>query len=217
MRKINFSASMMCANYANLEKEIYELEEAGIDSFHIDIMDGNFVPNFGVGRHDVQYIRRTTQKPVEVHLMVTNPIKNIDIFIDMGVDVIYIHPESDSHPSTTLQKIIEAGITPGIAINPGTSVESILELLYIVDRVLVMAVNPGHAGQVYLPYVGQKIDKLLAIKDEYKFEVYWDGSCSRDKIATFAPRGISGFVLGTATLFYQSKTYKEILNEIRMI
>lgn len=208
---------MMCANYANLEKEIYELEEAGIDSFHIDIMDGNFVPNFGVGRHDVQYIRRTTQKPVEVHLMVTNPIKNIDIFIDMGVDVIYIHPESDSHPSTTLQKIIEAGITPGIAINPGTSVESILELLYIVDRVLVMAVNPGHAGQVYLPYVGQKIDKLLAIKDEYKFEVYWDGSCSRDKIATFAPRGISGFVLGTATLFYQSKTYKEILNEIRMI
>lgn len=217
MRKINFSASMMCANYANLEKEIYELEEAGIDSFHIDIMDGNFVPNFGVGRHDVQYIRRTTQKPVEVHLMVTNPIKNIDIFIDMGVDVIYIHPESDSHPSTTLQKIIEAGITPGIAINPGTSVESILELLYIVDRVLVMAVNPGHAGQVYLPYVGQKIDKLLAIKDEYKFEVYWDGSCSRDKIATFAPRGISGFVLGTATLFYQSKTYKEILSEIRMI
>lgn len=208
---------MMCANYANLEKEIYELEEAGIDSFHIDIMDGNFVPNFGVGRHDVQYIRRTTQKPVEVHLMVTNPIKNIDIFIDMGVDVIYIHPESDSHPSTTLQKIIEAGITPGIAINPGTSVESILELLYIVDRVLVMAVNPGHAGQVYLPYVGQKIDKLLAIKDEYKFEVYWDGSCSRDKIATFAPRGISGFVLGTATLFYQSKTYKEILSEIRMI
>lgn len=208
---------MMCANYANLEKEIYELEEAGIDSFHIDIMDGNFVPNFGVGRHDVQYIRRTTQKPVEVHLMVTNPIKNIDIFIDMGVDVIYIHPESDHHPSTTLQKIIEAGITPGIAINPGTSVESILELLYIVDRVLVMAVNPGHAGQVYLPYVGQKIDKLLAIKDEYKFEVYWDGSCSRDKIATFAPRGISGFVLGTATLFYQSKTYKEILSEIKMI
>ena len=127
------------------------------------------------------------------------------------MDTIYIHPESDYHPSTTLQHIIEAGIKPGIAINPGTSIESILELLYIVDRVLIMSVNPGHAGQVYLPYVGQKIEKLLAIKDKYNIEVYWDGACSMDKIETFAPKGIQGFVLGTTVLFGKDRPYGEIL------
>lgn len=214
---IKYSASMMCANYACLQKEISNLEEGGIDSFHIDIMDGQFVPNFGMGLQDLEYIRSATGLPVEVHLMIKKPDSYLNIFINRGVDVIYIHPEADYHPSITLQHIIEAGITPGIAINPGTSVESIIELLNIVDRVLVMSVNPGHAGQVYLPYVGKKIDKLLAIKDMYNIEVFWDGACGEDKIRTFAPKGVSGFILGTTVLFGKEQSYGEILGKLRQI
>lgn len=212
---IEFAASMMCANYANLEDEIRALEAGGIDSFHIDIMDGTFVPNFGMGIHDLKYLRSATKKDVEVHLMIQNPMKNLKLFIDCGVNVIYFHPESDYHPSTTIQHIIEAGITPGIAINPGTSMESVEELLYIVDRVLIMSVNPGHAGQVLLPYIGRKIEKFIAAKKDYNVKLYWDGSCSVDKIQTYAPMGVDGFVLGTASLFGHNRTYKEIITEIR--
>ncbi len=209
------SASMMCARFDNLSREVKTLEGAGIDSFHIDIMDGQFVPNFGMGLQDLAYIRKATKKPVEAHLMIKKPDSYLDIFIKNKVDCIYIHPEADYHPSTTLQHIIEAGIEPGIAINPGTSVESIIELLYIVNRVLVMAVNPGHAGQVYLPYVGQKVEKLLALREEYKFDVYWDGACTMDKIETYGPKGVKGFVLGTGLLFGHKETYQELIKKVR--
>lgn len=214
---VKYSASMMCANYACLENEIKMLEAGGIDSFHIDIMDGQFVPNFGMGLQDLEYIRSATKLPVEAHLMIKKPDSYLNIFINRGVDVIYIHPEADYHPSITLQHIMEAGITPGIAINPGTSVESILELLNIVDRVLVMSVNPGHAGQVYLPYVGKKIDKLIALKDEYNLKLYWDGACGEDKIRRFAPKGMDGFILGTTVLFGKKRSYGEILEGLRKI
>lgn len=217
MADVEYSASMMCANFANLEREVKMLEDGGIDSFHIDIMDGQFVPNFGMGLQDLEFIRRATKKKVEVHLMIKKPGSYLDLFINRGVDTIYIHPEADYHPSTTLQKIIEAGVTPGIAINPGTSVESILELLYIVDKVMIMSVNPGHAGQVYLPYVGQKIEKLLAIKNKYKVDLYWDGACGMDKIRTFAPKGMNGFILGTTVLFGKDRSYSDILSDLRKI
>lgn len=153
------TASMMCANYGNLEKEVKQLEEGGIDSFHIDIMDGRYVPNFAMSLNDMAYIASVTTKPLDVHLMVEHPNNNIQLFIQnlRKGDTIYIHPEAEYHPSTTLQKIIDAGLTPGIAINPGTSVETVMEMLRIVKRVLVMSVNPGNAGQMYLPYVGKRL------------------------------------------------------------
>lgn len=209
------SASMMCANYANLEKEIRLLEEGGIDSFHIDIMDGQFVPNFCMGIQDLKCIRRLTQKPVEVHLMIKRPLSYLKVFIDAGADVIYVHPEADYHPATTLQAIISAGITPGIAVNPGTSFETVNELLFLAKRVLIMSVNPGNAGQVFLPYIGQKLNKFLQVRQERDIEVYWDGACSDDKIRTFAPKGVRGFVLGTTVLFGKGKPYGEILKEVR--
>lgn len=209
------SASMMCANFGNLEKEIRLLEEGGIDSFHIDIMDGQFVPNFCMGIQDLKCIRRLTGKPVEVHLMIKRPLSYIKVFIDAGVDVIYVHPEADYHPATTLQAIINAGVTPGIAVNPGTSFETVNELLFLAKRVLVMSVNPGNAGQVFLPYIGQKLDKFLQVRKERDIEVYWDGACSDDKIRSYAPKGVKGFVLGTTVLFGKKKSYGEILKEVR--
>lgn len=91
------------------------------------------------------------------------------------------------------------GMIPGIAINPGTSVETVMEMLRIVKKVLVMSVNPGNAGQMYLPYVGKKITKLLALKEDMDFEMYWDGACSAERISEYAPKGVKGFVLGTKT------------------
>ena len=107
--------SMMCANYRNLEKEVNDLIEAGVDIFHIDIMDGQFVPNFGMGLQDVEYICKASTIPVDAHLMIENPGNYVEKFAKLGIDIIYIHPESDVHPTRTLQSIIDLGVKPGIA------------------------------------------------------------------------------------------------------
>ncbi len=208
---------MMCADYRNLEKEVRELDASGIDSFHIDIMDGRYVNNFAMSLNDLRCIRSLTDKPLDVHLMVEHPLNTIDLFtkaLNPG-DTVYIHPEAEYHPSTTLQRIIEAGMIPGIAINPGTSVENVSMMLRIVKKVLVMSVNPGNAGQMFLPYVRDKYDELIAFQKKTDFDIYWDGACGADKIKEFAPLGVKGFVLGTTLLFGKKKPYAEIISNIR--
>ena len=153
---------------------------------------------------------------LDIHLMIEHPSNHINLFLKnlRQGDTVYIHPEAEYHPSTTLQRIIDAGMIPGIAVNPGTSVETVMEMLRIVKKVLVMSVNPGNAGQMYLPYVGKKITKLLALKEDMDFEIYWDGACSSDKIIEFAPKGVKGFVLGTTLLFGKDRPYGETLQNI---
>ena len=215
--QFELTASMMCANYGHLEEEVKKLEEGGIDSFHIDIMDGRYVPNYAMSLNDMRYIADVTAKPLDIHLMIEHPNNTIALFLDnlRKGDTVYIHPEAEYHPSTTLQKIISAGMIPGIAINPGTSVETVMEMLRIVKKVLVMSVNPGNAGQMFLPYVGKKITKLLSIKEDMDFELYWDGACSAQRILEYAPKGVRGFVLGTTLLFGKDKPYSETLQNIR--
>lgn len=205
----------MCANYENLKDEIQLLEEAGADRFHLDVMDGYYVPNFAMGLEDIRCICKLSDIPTELHLMIREPSKYIDLFASAGVDAIYIHPEADYHPTTAIQKIIEAGKVPGIVLNPGTSIESVIELLQIVDKVMVMGVNPGHAGQIYLPYVDQKLERIIKLKDKYNIEISIDGACSKERIKKWSDKGIDAFVLGTAALFGHSGSYWNRINDIK--
>lgn len=215
MENIFLAASMMCANFQHLEREVQLLDRARIDCYHIDIMDGCFVPNFGMGLQDLEMIRSTTKTMVDVHLMISNPSDYIDFFANKGVDIIYFHPESDLHPARTILKIKERGLQAGIAINPGTSAESIQELLPLVDVVLIMTVNPGFAGQKYLDFVNPKIEKLVSLKENYQYEIVVDGAISEEKIQQLSAKGVKGFVLGTSSLFNKPEDYETIVARLK--
>ncbi|MDW8552856.1 MULTISPECIES: ribulose-phosphate 3-epimerase [Staphylococcus] len=209
--------SMMCADFKNLEKEVKDLENANVDGFHIDFMDGQFVPNFGMGLQDLNTIRRLTHKIVDVHLMIKNPGEYIDLFVKENVDIIYFHPETDMHPTRTIQKIKNNNVEAGIAINPDTSIHTIEPLLNIVDKVMLMTVNPGFAGQNYLDFVNEKIDILTSeiYSRKYNYDIYVDGAISPKKVNMLSDKGVKGFILGTSALFGKDESYTEIINKLR--
>lgn len=217
--KLALFPSMMCADFKNLEKEVKDLEDANVDGFHIDFMDGQFVPNFGMGLQDLNIIRKLTHKIVDVHLMIKDPGEYIDLFVKENVDIIYFHPETDMHPARTIEKIKNNNIEAGIAINPDTSISTIEPLLNIVDKVMVMTVNPGFSGQKYLDFVNEKIDVLTSedYSKKYNYQVFVDGAISPQKVNELNKKGVKGFVLGTSTLFGKDDSYTEIINKLRKV
>lgn len=208
--------SMMCADFGNLEKEVTSLEEAGADIFHLDVMDGGFVPNFGMGLQDIEYICKNASIPCDVHLMITDPDKYVDLFLSLGVSIIYVHPETNPHITRTLQKIKDGGAQAGIAVNPGTSFESIKECLYLADYVMLMSVNPGFSGQKYLDFVTPKFKRFVDEAQNYGgYKVMIDGACSPEKISLLSKIGVEGFILGTSALFNKGRSYQDIMPELR--
>ncbi|MBL1230035.1 ribulose-phosphate 3-epimerase [Enterococcus sp. BWB1-3] len=214
MMKRLLCSSMMCANFANLQEDTKALDEAGIDIFHIDIMDGIFVPNFAMGLQDLQLIRSSTKKKVDVHLMIENPGNYVDLFSQIGVDIIYIHPEADKQYARTLDMIKSKGMKAGVAINPGTSLDTIKEIFSLIDYLMIMTVNPGFAGQKYLDYVNPKIEEAVSYGKLFSFKVMVDGALSPQRIEELHAVGVTGFVLGTSALFGKEKSYKEIVKEL---
>lgn len=212
-----FCPSIMCANFDELKKEVVALDKAGVDIFHCDIMDGTFVPNITMGIEDIKTIRRHTKKLIDCHLMIENPLQKVDWFMDAGADLIYIHPESERYVVKTLAHIKERGKLAGIAVNPDTSIETVQEVLNLCDYVMVMTVNPGFAGQKFIEFTKNKINKLIKLKKEYDFKIIIDGACSPDVIKELGNLGCDGFVLGTSALFNQDKSYQELIGELKKL
>lgn len=212
-----FCPSLMCADFSNLKREIIALQEAGADILHVDIMDGQYVENFGMGMQDLAVVCREAIVPIEAHLMILRPEFHVDKFINLGVDIIYFHPDAVCHPAHLIEKIHKAGKKAGIVLNPETSIANISELLRIVDYVMVMMVNPGFSGNTYLSYVEEKVFELCQLKEKYGFEISIDGGCSEDVIRKLGAYGANRFVLGTTALFGKNRPFDEIFKELREI
>ena len=197
--------SMMCADYGRLAEEIKALDAAGVDIFHCDIMDGTFVPNITMGLMDLKTIRKYTDKPVDVHLMIENPGEKVDWFLDAGANIVYIHPESERYVVKTLAHIKSRGAAAGIAINPDTSLATVEEMLNLCDYVMVMTIQ----------FTKNKIRALAALKEKYGFKLMIDGSCSPAVIEELSAMGADGFILGTSALFGKGRPYAEIIPELK--
>lgn len=213
-----FCPSLMCIDFARLPEELKMLEEAGADMFHIDVMDGNFVPNFALGTEDIKAVRKLSTIPYDVHLMVTNPTPYIEKFADLGCEIIYVHVETSDHIHRTLTQIKATGKKVGLAINPGTPLAMLEEVIDLVDVVLIMSVNPGFAGQPFIPQSIDKIKRLYQlIKDKgLTTTIAIDGAISPEIVKTLAPY-VEYFVLGTAGLFRKDKTYRQAIDDLRQL
>lgn len=209
--------SMMCADFSHLQKEVGDLNQAGVDIYHCDIMEGEFVPNMTMGINDIRTIRRYTDKLIDCHLMIENPGNKVDLFINAGVDLIYIHPESERYVIKTLSHIKDCGKLAGLALNPDTSIETVSEMLELVDYVLVMTVNPGFAGQKFIDFTKKKIKKLVDLKSDYHYKIMIDGACSPDIIKELSTIGADGFILGTSALFGKERSYTELVEELQKL
>ena len=212
--------SMLNLPIDGLREQITEINESGIDIFHIDIMDGTFVPNFGMSIREIDLIRRLTDKPLDCHMMIMNPGRYIKMLADHGIDIIYIHPEAEIIPTETLDQIRALGKNPGIVINPCLSLETVREMLHIVDYVMIMGVNPGYAGRDYLDYVTPKAKALNDYRMEkgLSYKLVLDGGADEKVIRNLYHNcGVEGFVLGKQLYFFQNKPYKECADSIRAL
>lgn len=201
----------MCADFTKLKEEVLALEEGGADIFHIDIMDGKFVPNFALGLEDVKAIKKLSKIPIDVHLMVVEPDQYIETFANAGCDIIYVHIEACTHIHRTLAKIKAFNKKVGVAINPGTSLHSLDSILSDVDYVLIMAVDPGFAGQQFIDATIAKVKLLKAKIDEIKpdIKIAIDGSINKNNIPLLHRAGAEYFVVGTSGVFRDTYNYKE--------
>lgn len=206
--------SLMCANFGSLEEEVRRLDDAGADRYHLDVMDGVFVPNFAMGLHDVEAVRATTERKLDCHLMVSNPDLAVGVFAKAGADIIHVHIESTPHIARTIAMMRDVGVEAGVALNPGTPASALVPILDTLDHVLIMTVNPGFAGQSYLQWVDQKIAGIVALRQDRPFSIGVDGAISPERIRTLSAMGVNSFILGTSTLFGRGD-YRSALDAVR--
>jgi ribulose-phosphate 3-epimerase len=191
--------SLLAADFAHLERDIRALEEAGAEILHLDIMDGHFVPNFSFGVPVVEAIRRTTQLPLDVHLMLQNPEPYLPIFRKAGADFLSIHIEVLPDPRPMFDTIRKLGAVPGLVSNPPTPIEAVLPFVHDCDLILTMSVMPGFGGQSFNPVALDKIRRIREITGENKL-ISVDGGVGEATIADISAAGANLFVAGTALL-----------------
>ena len=199
MSNNKIAPSILAADYANFASELKRIEETSAEYVHIDIMDGQFVPNISFGADVVASMRKHSKLVFDCHLMVVNPERYVDAFAQAGADIMTIHAESTLHIHGALQKIKAAGMKAGVVINPGTPVSAIESVLSLVDQVLIMTVNPGFGGQAFIPEMLEKVAKVAQLRDEkgYDFDIEVDGGVDNETIKACYDAGANVFVAGS--------------------
>ena len=213
---MRLSPSILSADFLRLGDQIRELEDAGADYVHFDVMDGHFVPNITVGLPVLEAVRRATRLPIDVHLMIEDPGRWVGEFAATGADIITVHVEADPHLHRTLRAIEEHGAAPSVSLNPATPLVALEEVLPIVRQVLVMTVSPGFGGQTFIP---SALDRIRRLREELdrrnptcSLEI--DGGIKASNVGRAVAAGADTIVAGSA-IFTPDRTVAEAMAEMR--
>jgi ribulose-phosphate 3-epimerase len=218
-KKYQLSASFICANHINFEKDIRLLEKGGIDYIHFDVMDGNFVPRYGLYPELLKSIKNATNLPVDVHMMTEEPARYVKEFAEAGADIIAVHAESCKHLHYTLKLIKDSGVKSGVVLNYATPLNVLDYVLDYVDMVELMAINPGIVGHKVIPEIYKKISDLRKKLDETGRDIIImiDGGVNPDTAADMIKAGADILVCGTSAIFKPDKPVNEKIKEFREI
>jgi ribulose-phosphate 3-epimerase len=199
-RTIDIAPSILSADFSRLGEEIEAVERGGATILHVDVMDGHFVPNLTLGLPVVKSIAQATELPVDAHLMISEPGRYAQQFVEAGARMVSVHVEADAHLHRTLASIKAAGARAGVVLNPATPIESLGEALQFADYVLVMSVNPGFGGQKFIPTSVDKVRRLRRMIEERKLDtrIEIDGGIDLENIASIITAGAEIIVAGSA-------------------
>lgn len=197
---MKIAPSVLSCDFTRLGEEIGAAERGGADWIHVDVMDGHFVPNITIGPLVAEAARRASELPLDVHLMIDAPERYLEAFVKAGADVVTVHQEACRHLHRTVERIKELGARAGVALNPGTPLEAVREVLPYVDLLLVMSVNPGFGGQAFIPSTTDKLERARALIDELApgTELEVDGGVDAGNAAELAAAGATVLVAGSA-------------------
>ncbi|GCF95800.1 ribulose-phosphate 3-epimerase [Enterococcus florum] len=214
---MKIAPSILSADFARLGEEVKMVENAGVDYIHVDVMDGNFVPNITFGPSVVASLRPITKLPLDVHLMIADPEKYIEDFAKAGSDIIMAHVEATPHIHRAVQMINQAGVKSGVVLNPGTPVESVNYVLSEIDQILVMTVNPGFGGQSFIEETVKKIEELDRLRKEngYRYEIEVDGGIVPETAEKCRKAGADVFVAGS--YIYGAEKPEERIQALRSV
>ncbi len=217
MKRIKIAPSLLACDFSKLADEIKAVEKAGADMLHIDVMDGRFVPNITIGQPVVSAIRKVTRLPLDVHLMITEPMEHIKSFIDAGADIVTIHLEACNHLHKATAMIKDAGKKAGISLNPATPVVMLKDIMEELYLVLIMTVNPGFGGQKFISSTLKKIKELDGLKRKLNpaLMIEVDGGINVQNSASVAKAGADIIVAGTA--IFGSKSYKGAIEKLKSV
>jgi len=208
--------SILSADFSRLYDEIKEVEEAGADIIHLDVMDGRYVPNITIGAPVIESLRNITHLPFDAHLMIVEPEKHIDAFIKAGVNMVSFHMDATIHAHRLVDYIKSQGVKAGVVLNPATPVNTLEEIIYYIDYVLIMSVNPGFGGQKFIPQTANKITKLKELISKAEREdilIEIDGGINEENISLLSNLGVNIFVAGNS--IFKAKDKKEAVKKLK--